>query len=612
MVSTSSKQVKGQSKEKVGKGKRGGLMKEEAVETASVGKHVYLYYFRAVGLSVVGVSFMAQIVTQALQVYTNIWLSQWSDDANSYIPEIRDKYLTVYGVLGSVSAVFVVVSTLTFALGGLNAANHLHNRILNNVFVAPMSFFDTTPKGRILNRFAKDIDFVDLMIPSSFNSVTRLALGVLGTIAAISYASPFFLLFVIPLAAIYWYIQHIFVKTARQLKRLQSASRSPIYSHFSETLSGLPTIRAYNLEHRFMAENEEKLDFSQMSYQPNLVSNRWLSIRLEMLGNLIVLFAALFAVLGRDSLDPGVVGLSLTYASSVTNLLSFLIRQASQIETNMVSVERIKEYQDDIPAEAPYRMPEQDPPSDWIRHGSIKFSDYQTRYRDGLDIILKGISCEIQSSEKIGVVGRTGAGKSSLVLSLFRLIEAVSGSIEIDCANVALMGLEVLRSNLTIIPQDPVLFSGTLRFNLDPFDCYSDQEVWNALRLSHLHSFVSTLPHGLQFEVAEGGSNLSVGQKQLICLARALLRKTKILVLDEATAAIDLDTDNLIQQTIRSEFGDCTVLTIAHRLNTIMDSSRIMVLDQGKVAEFDTPENLLSDKDGLFYNMALNAGIIKA
>jgi len=394
------------------------------------------------------------------------------------------------------------------------------------------------------------------------------------------------------------------------LKRLESAARSPIYSLFSETLSGLSTIRAFNVQRSFIGENERKVDYSQVSFQPNLVSNRWLSIRLEILGNFIVLVASLLAVLGRDSLNPGTVGLSLTYASSITGILTFLIRQTSQVETNMVSVERVKEYEDSIPSEAPYRMPEQDPSEDWPQYGSITFCDYSTRYREGLDLTLRGISCEILSGEKVGVVGRTGAGKSTLVLSLFRLIEPVTGSIEIDGANVSLMGLEALRSKITIIPQDPVLFSGTLRFNLDPFDNYSDSDVWGALRLSHLQAFVSQLPGGLDYEVSEGGSNLSVGQKQLICLARALLRKTKILVLDEATAAVDLDTDDLIQETIRSEFSDCTVVTIAHRINTIMDSNRILVLDQGQVAEFDTPEKLLNKESGIFYSMALNAGLL--
>jgi len=302
--------------------------------------------------------------------------------------------------------------------------------------------------------------------------------------------------------------------------------------------------------------------------------------------------------------------LSLSYALTVTQSLSFLVTMVSEVETNMVGVERIKEYQE-IQEEAPLKMPGQDPPKEWPQYGVVKFDNYQTRYRPGLDLVLKGISCDIMSGEKIGIVGRTGAGKSSLTLALFRIIESAGGSIFIDGENIGLMGLEALRSRLTIIPQDPVLFSGTLRMNLDPFNNHTDQQLWKALEHAHLKAFVSNLPgDGLSFEVNEGGENLSVGQRQLVCLARALLRKTKVLILDEATAAIDLETDDLIQETIRSEFADCTVLTIAHRLNTIMDSSKVLVLDAGKIAEFDSPQNLLKNENSVFYGMAKEAGLL--
>jgi len=275
----------------------------------------------------------------------------------------------------------------------------------------------------------------------------------------------------------------------------------------------------------------------------------------------------------------------------------------------MVSVERIKEYQE-TPQEAPFDVPENDPGSEWPEHGVVTFDNYQTRYREGLDLVLKGIDCNIASGEKIGIVGRTGAGKSSLTLALFRIVESAGGSISIDGVNISQLGLGKLRSRITIIPQDPVLFAGDMRMNLDPLEQYKDEAVWAALEQAHLKSTVSGLPGGLHFEVTEGGENLSVGQRQLICLARALLRKTKVLVLDEATAAVDLETDDLVQATIRKEFAHCTVLTIAHRLNTIMDSDRVLVLDAGRVKEFDSPAGLLADKQSIFYGMAKNAGIV--
>lgn len=303
------------------------------------------------------------------------------------------------------------------------------------------------------------------------------------------------------------------------------------------------------------------------------------------------------------------MGLSITYALSITQTLNWFIRMTSELETNIVAVERIKEYSE-TPTEAPAEIPQYKPAPEWPEKGEVIFNNYATRYREDMDLVVKDINCHIQPEEKVGVVGRTGAGKSSLTLGLFRIIEPAAGIITIDGLDIFKMGLRDLRSKLTIIPQDPVVFSGSLRMNLDPFEKYNDSDVWEALEHSHLKDFVSSQPKGLLHECTEGGENLSLGQRQLVCLARALLRKTKILILDEATAAVDLETDDLIQQTIHSEFRDCTIITIAHRLNTIMDYSRIMVLDNGKICEFDSPTVLLQDKYSLFYSMAAAANLV--
>lgn len=332
-------------------------------------------------------------------------------------------------------------------------------------------------------------------------------------------------------------------------------------------------------------------------------------MRLEFIGNIITFFAALFAVQSRETIDGGKVGLSVTYALSVTQTLNWLVRMSSEVETNIVAVERIKEYTEN-PQEAPWELPSDKPQENWPQEGVVEFNNYSTRYREGLDVVVKNITFKISKGEKIGIVGRTGAGKSSLMLGLFRIIEATGGNITIDGINISKIGLHDLRGRLTIIPQDPVLFSGTLRMNLDPFNIYSDEKIWSALEHAHLKDFASSLSSGLQHQVSEGGDNLSVGQRQLVCLARALLRKTRVLILDEATAAVDMETDDLIQQTIRKEFISCTVLTIAHRLNTIMDSSRVLVLDKGEIKEFDAPAVLLSNTSSLFYGMAKDAGIL--
>ncbi|WAR06338.1 MRP1-like protein [Mya arenaria] len=402
--------------------------------------------------------------------------------------------------------------------------------------------------------------------------------------------------------------QRFYIPTSRQLKRIESTTRSPIYSHFGESIAGASSIRGYRVEQRFMYESKEKVDKNMVFYFAGIASNRWLGFRLEVLGNLIVLAAAIFAVV-KDGNTGGLVGLSISYALQVTGALNFLVRNTSDVETNVVSVERVREYTEE-PTEAEWVLHFKRPSSDWPDQGNVRFNNYSTRYRDGLDLVLRGISCDIRGGERVGIVGRTGAGKSSLTVALFRLIEAAGGNIVIDGQRISDLGLHDLRSKLTILPQDPVLFSGTLRMNLDPFDQYTDNQVWVALEHSHLKAFVTGLPDGLEHECGEGGQNLSVGQRQLVCLARTLLRKTKVLILDEATAAVDMETDDLIQNTIREEFRGCTILTIAHRLNTIMDYDKILVLDQGLIKEFDSPENLLADTTTVFYGMARAANLV--
>uniref|UniRef100_A0A3Q2W9P5 ABC-type glutathione-S-conjugate transporter n=1 Tax=Haplochromis burtoni TaxID=8153 RepID=A0A3Q2W9P5_HAPBU len=587
------------------------LIEKETMETGQVKLAVFLQYLRAMGWGYSAMVFVIYFIQTAAFIGQNLWLSDWTSDSVEYYNMTypswkRDTRVGVFGALGVAQGLLVFLGTLLLANASVDASRILHSKLLNNILRVPMVFFDTTPTGRVVNRFAKDIFTIDEAIPNSFRSWLLCFLGVLGTLFVICLATPFFAIVIIPLAVIYFFVQRIYVATSRQLRRLDSVSRSPIYSHFGETVSGLSVIRAYKHQERFLKHNEVTIDENLKSVYPWIVSNRWLAIRLEFVGNLVVFFSALFAVISRDSIDSGLVGLSISYALNVTQTLNWLVRMTSELETNIVAVERVSEYTE-LENEADW-VTDTRPPQQWPEAGRVKFENYKVRYRPELDLVLHGITCDIDSTEKIGIVGRTGAGKSSLTNCLFRIIEAAEGCIRIDDVDISKIGLHDLRNRLTIIPQDPVLFSGSLRMNLDPFDKFSDEEIWRALELSHLKSYVSGLQEGLQHEVAEGGENLSVGQRQLLCLARALLRKSRILILDEATAAVDLETDNLIQNTIRKEFSDCTVLTIAHRLHSIMDSSRVMVLDAGKVVEFDSPSNLL-EKEGHFYAMAKDAGI---
>ncbi|XP_030629091.1 canalicular multispecific organic anion transporter 2 [Chanos chanos] len=585
------------------------LIQAETTETGRVKFKVYWEYAKAVGpLLSVCICFL-YACQNAAAIGANIWLSQWTNDAQlNRTEENVQMRVGVYAALGiSQGALILANCLLCRAYSMLKAAHTTHLNMLHAILRAPQGFFEATPTGRVLNRFSKDVDTIDTLIPDNIDIWMRTFWYTVNVLLICSALTPMFLIVIVPLMMFYWWVQRFYVATSRQLKRLESVSRSPIYSHFSETVTGTSVIRAYGRNEAFVLMSDMKVDENQKSYYPGIVSNRWLGVRIEFIGNCIVLFAALFAVIGKDKLNPGLVGLSVSYALQVTMSLNWMVRMTSDLESNIVAVERVKEYSE-TPTEAPWEVENKKPPHDWPAQGNVEFVDYSVRYREGLDLVLRNLSLKVKGGEKIGIVGRTGAGKSSMTLCLFRLLEAAGGEITIDGVKIAEIGLHDLRSKLTIIPQEPVLFSGTLRMNLDPFDKYNDEEVWKALELSHLHKFVSNQPAQLNVECSEGGENLSVGQRQLVCLARALLRKTRILILDEATAAIDLETDDLIQSTIRTQFEDCTVFTIAHRLNTIMDYTRVLVLDKGQIAEFDTPTNLIAQK-GIFYGMAKDAGL---
>ncbi|XP_038618605.1 multidrug resistance-associated protein 1 isoform X2 [Tachyglossus aculeatus] len=585
------------------------LMEADKAKTGQVKLSVYWEYMKAIGLFISFLSIFLFICNHVAALASNYWLSLWTDDpVVNGTQQYTDVRLGVYGALGISQGIAVCGYSIAVSIGGIYASRRLHLDLLHSVLRSPMSFFERTPSGNLVNRFAKELDTVDSMIPQIIKMFMSSLFNVIGACIIILLATPIAAVIIPPLGLIYFFVQRFYVTSSRQLKRLESVSRSPVYSHFNETLLGVSVIRAFEEQKRFIQQSDLKVDENQKAYYPSIVANRWLAVRLECVGNCIVLFAALFAVISRHSLSPGLVGLSVSYSLQVTAYLNWLVRMSSEMETNIVAVERLKEYSE-TEKEAPWQIEETAPAPDWPQEGKVEFRDFGLRYREDLDLVLKNINITIDGGEKVGIVGRTGAGKSSLTLGLFRINESAEGEIIIDGVNIAKIGLHHLRFKITIIPQDPVLFSGSLRMNLDPFDQYTDEDVWRSLELAHLKNFVSLLPDKLNHECTEGGENLSVGQRQLLCLARALLRKTKILVLDEATAAVDLETDDLIQSTIRTQFDNCTVLTIAHRLNTIMDYTRILVLDKGEIVECGSPSDLLQKK-GVFYSMAKDASLV--
>ncbi|KAF9909339.1 hypothetical protein EC991_008724 [Linnemannia zychae] len=617
------------------------LTEEETMKVGIIQWNVFKIYADAAGVYNVIQVLVLFCVIQGCQIGTNTWLENWVNVAKTSTHSVG-YYMGIYAALVLAFMLLTVwTSYTTMVTAGVRASERLHNMLLNNILRLPMSFFDTTPTGRIINRFSSDIFSIDEKLPWSFHDMFFCGVAVTGSLIVISVTTPIFLAIVPPIFVIYGFVMSYYIASSRAFKRIESVAKSPMYQHFSETLSGVSTIRALRCNDRFIADNATRSDLASNAHFVWAVGNRWLNVRLESLGSVIVLAASLFAVLARNTINPSMVGMSLAYALNITVDITWLVRCLCEVQFEMVAVERTDEYAKKN-QEAP-NFTDVAVPENWPSEGLLSFKSYSTRYRQGMDLVLRKVSFEVQPGEKVGIVGRTGAGKSSLTLALFRIIEAANshwakashngadidedpakkdqvtdlekveveedgGSIWIDGIDISTVGLETLRQHLAIIPQDPTLFVGTVRDNLDPFEQATDPEIWEALDRAHLKTYISSMPGGLSYEVTQNGDNFSVGQRSLICLARALLRKTKILVLDEATAAVDVETDELIQRTIRTEFKDRTILTIAHRIKTVMDSDKILVLEKGRVEEYEAPTELLKRKDSLFYRLAEQAG----
>lgn len=593
------------------------LTEEEVSEEGAIKATVLLTFVQAMGVCTVLIVFVTMAIFQGLNIFSNFWLTYWTEDellkniSLSNTEAYEEKYmyyLLMYLMLGVLQGIVLFISFYMALTRMVQASGKLHDLMLRSILRSPMSFFDTTPIGRMMNRFSSDVDIMDNKLPDSFRLWSIMLFSTLAVLIVVGITTPIFIAAIIPIALFYVVFVKFYLPMARQMRRTESIRRSPIYNHFSETITGTSVIRAYQCADRFVQESRKRLDDNMKFYYASNTGSRWIGVRIELIGNVIALLATVFGLIS-DELNGAQVGLSITYAVQITITLNLVVLAVSEMEMNIVSAERVTEYTH-LPSEAGWILEATKPPSGWPKTGKIEFHNYMSRYREGLDLVLRGISCTINDGEKVGIVGRTGAGKSSLALCLFRLIEPSAGSILIDGVNISKIGLHDLRTKLTILPQDPVLFSGSLRNNLDPFRSYNDDNIWQALECAHLKDFVTQLEEGIDYECGEGGQNLSIGQRQLVCLARTLLHKTRFLILDEATAAVDMETDDLIQETIRIQFKDCTILTIAHRLNTIMDYDRVMVLDAGQIKEFDSPNTLLMNTKSIFYGMAKDAGLV--
>ncbi|KAG9509318.1 Multidrug resistance-associated protein 4, partial [Fragariocoptes setiger] len=595
-------------------------MSERSVDCAS-----YLFYLACVSsITLIVAVFLTNLLAQGLFNGSDFYISFWTDteqrraltitNNDTFVATTFTDQLTVeensyvYAVLILALFVVVLIRTTTFFVACMRSSINMHNRLFKSVIDAPISFFDFNPIGILLNRVSRDMGIVDDRLPQNAFDVFEIftsSLGIVATVIVVDYINiiPAIALVVVALLA-----RRICLRTINRLKEMEGILRSQVFSHLSTTLAGLSTIRSFKVQTEFINKFDVAQDEHSVAWFTFFVSGQWLGLTLDLICMVFIFFViiVLTATIDSSALNGSQVGLAISSALVIVGPFQWGIRQLVELESHMTSVKRIKDYSN-LPREADHQSrPDKKPPKEWPQQGRVVFDDVTLRYFENEEPVLKNLSFEIKPREKIGIVGRTGAGKSSIIAALFRMTEP-EGRIFIDDILTSSIGLHDLRRSISIIPQEPVLFNGPVRRNLDPFDEYTDREIWSALESVQLKRVISLLDGRLDASVSEGGQNFSVGQRQLICLARAILRRSRILVLDEATANVDPETDQFIQRTIRDLFRQCTVLTIAHRLNTIMDSDRVLVLDAGQVKEFDEPHLLLT-RGGYFATMTANTG----
>uniref|UniRef100_A0A8I6WW52 ABC transporter C family member 13 n=2 Tax=Hordeum vulgare subsp. vulgare TaxID=112509 RepID=A0A8I6WW52_HORVV len=581
---------------------KGRLTQDEEREKGGIGKTIYWAYLTAVhGGALAPIIVAAQSFFQIFQVASNYWMAWACPPTSTTTPRVGLGLLFfVYIVLSIGSALCVFGRSMLVSLVGLLTAEKFFKNMLHCLLRAPMSFFDSTPTGRILNRVSNDQSVLDLKMADNLGWCAFSVIQILGTIGVMSQVAwPVFVIF-IPVTAICYVFQRYYIPTARELARLSQIQRAPILHHSAESLTGAASIRAYGQKDRFSKANINLVNNHLRPWFHNVSAVEWLCFRLNMLSNFVFAFSlTLLVSLPEGFINPSIAGLAVTYALNLNGQLSSVTWNICNTENKMISVERIMQYSR-IPSEAPLIVDDHRPPNSWPKDGTIKIRNLEVRYAEHLPSVLRNISCTIPGRKKVGIVGRTGSGKSTLIQALFRIVEPRQGTIEIDNVDLSKIGLHDLRGRLSIIPQDPTMFEGTVRGNLDPLNEYSDQHIWETLDKCQLGDIVRQSPKKLDSTVVENGENWSVGQRQLFCLGRVLLKRSNVLVLDEATASVDSSTDAIIQQTLREEFGDCTVLTVAHRIHTVIDSDLILVFSEGRIIEYDTPSRLLEDENSEF------------
>uniref|UniRef100_A0A669BW96 ATP-binding cassette, sub-family C (CFTR/MRP), member 8 n=1 Tax=Oreochromis niloticus TaxID=8128 RepID=A0A669BW96_ORENI len=559
-------------------------------------------YLSSAGLLLLSLLLLSQLLKHSLMVAIDYWLAHWTSHVIADCGFSHSWYLSVFSVLCCLGIVLCLATSVAVEWTGLKAAKELHHNLLNKIILAPMRLFETTPLGSILNRFSTDTNTIDQHIPTTLECLSRSTLLCVSALGVISYVTPVFLIALLPLAVTCYFIQKYFRMASRDLQQLEDSTQLPLLSHFSETVEGLTTIRALRYEPRFRQRLLQFTDANNIASLFLTAANRWLEVRMEYIGACVVLVAAVASITNSlyDQLSPGLVGLGLTYALMVSNYMNWMVRNLADMEVQLGSVKRINGLLKTEPENYEGLLTVSQVPDGWPRQGEIKIQNLSVRYDATLKPVLKNVNAHINPGQKVGICGRTGSGKSSFSLAFFRMVDMFEGRIVIDNIDISKLPLQTLRSRLSIILQDPILFSGTIRFNLDPEMKATDEMLWEALEIAQLKPVVKSLPGGLDAIVTEGGENFSQGQRQLFCLARAFVRKSSILIMDEATASIDMATESILQKVVMTAFADRTVVIIAHRVHTILNADLVIVMKRGIILEYDRPQALLDKEDSVF------------
>ena len=605
-------------KEKEGEVKR--ITKDEDRVKGKLKGNVYATYFRNNGGACFVITLLLILILwQGLKCGADLWLVKWKGDEEDEDEDSEGIDWTnflIYSALGISAALFVYFRLLIIYIGSISNSRTLHRSMLSHLIHAPINLYhDTVPKGQIFNRLSNDLFKIDIGESFMFYNVTSYSANLIGQVVVCAIFQPYCLSLVPFIIILGLFTMRYYLNCSREISRLESISRSPMLNSVNETVYGALTIRAFKLSNFFTDDFRAKAD-NFLKTRIFLVGiMNWYTLMLDFLSYTFIVFLLLFSIFARHDFEPATIGILLTYCVQIQDELVRYLTCRSNLENDMVGLERCIAYTKII-SERPEKLDKDDELGEWPSEGGIKFEDYSVQYRPETEIVLKKLNFEIEPKEKIGIVGRTGSGKSTIALCLFRILEAKEGKILIDNTDISEVGLSKLRSNLTIIPQDPTLMEGTLRFNIDPLNRYTDEEIKNVMKeIGFWYICERNLEEnknkpdeekGLNMIITEDGGNISIGERQLICITRAILRKSKIVVMDEATASIDVNTENIIQKAIKNLLFDSTILTIAHRIKTVLNSDRILVLDNGEVKEFDSPKNLLKNKNSLFYEFYHN------